>query len=161
MSKKDHSPIKSAYFEGGMKAMDAFVRANLVYPTQALAQKIEGTVHLFLDIDQKGNVVKVKIIVGVGYGCDEEAVRLAKLLKFHVEKIRNMHVVHHQKLQIHFKLPQHQDTLNIEPSTPIITIEEEPIHFAYTFVPNATAKPAKVQTKKQHPAKVTYTYTVS
>lgn len=58
------------------------------------------------DIDFKGNVVDAKILAGLGHGCDEEALRLVKLLKFDVQKTRGLRVLYHKNIQIHFRLPK-------------------------------------------------------
>ena len=47
------------------------------------------------------------VISGLGHGCDEEALRLAKLLRFEVPKSgRKVRVVFHKDLHIHFRLPK-------------------------------------------------------
>jgi protein TonB len=51
-------------------------------------------------------VVKTRIISSLGYGCDEEASRIVKMLKFEVPKNRKMKVVFHKNITIHFRLPK-------------------------------------------------------
>ncbi len=103
---KDKHFIKQPWFEGGPKAMKQYVTENLRYPSEALAQKVEGTVTVRFDIDHKGDVVDAKIIGHtLGHGCDEEAIRLVKSMKFKVEKPRGLRVVYHKTMQVHFRLP--------------------------------------------------------
>src|SRR5690606_180895 len=83
-----------------------FILQNLKYPPAALEEKVEGTVFLRYDIDFKGNVVDVKVLSGIGHGCDEEAVRLVRLLKFEVPKVHKVKVLFHKNIQIHFKMPK-------------------------------------------------------
>ena len=154
MSKKDLSPLQGAYFEGGTKAMDEHVKANLVYPKSAVEHKIEGTVYLFLDIDNRGNVVKAKVISGIGHGCDEEAVRVVKLMKFKVEKIRNMHVVHHHRLQIHFRLGKEAKVLS-SPEPQSVQVAADSGQLIYNFTP----KVKKLVAKKVE--KTVYTYQIN
>lgn len=104
--RKDHQFIKKPYYEGGMTAMKAFIKKNLSYPQTAFKEKIEGTVSIRYTINYKGKVIDVKIVGGIGHGCDEEAIRLVKLLEFHVPKNRNLKAVFHKSLQIHFRLPK-------------------------------------------------------
>ncbi len=104
--KKDKHFIKKPIYEGGPKELKKFIRKNLKYPKKAFENKIEGTVFLNYTIDHKGNVIEAKIISGVGYDCDEEAIRLAKLLKFKVPKTRGVKVRYHKNIQIHFRLPK-------------------------------------------------------
>jgi len=66
-------------FVGGQKAKDAFFISNLTYPEKARENGISGTVFVSFKVDEKGNVSDVKVLRGIGGGCDEEAVRLIKL----------------------------------------------------------------------------------
>ena len=104
--KKDKHFLNRPVYEGGPKAMKQFVKENLRYPKEALENKVEGTVSIRYTIDYKGNVIEAKIISGVGYGCDEEAIRLVKLFKFTVEKNRKVRAIFHKNIQIHFRLPK-------------------------------------------------------
>ena len=60
------------------------------------------------DIDHQGVVVGSRVLKGLGHGCDEEAARLVKLLKFDVAKNRGIHVLFHQKLRVQFRMPKKQ-----------------------------------------------------
>ncbi len=102
--------IKRPRYPGGPKAMRAFIQQNLRYPPQAWENDIEGTVHIRFTIDHKGEVIATKIISGLGYGCDEEAIRLVKLLRFEVPKNRKLRVVFHKTLHIHFRKPTRTPT---------------------------------------------------
>lgn len=63
---------------GGMKAFYKHVSENLVYPEQARRMGVEGTVYLQFVVDKDGSLTDVKVIRGIGSGCDEEAVRVIK-----------------------------------------------------------------------------------
>ena len=140
---KDKHFIKQPWYEGGPKAMKQFVADNLRYPPAALAQRLEGTVTVRHDIDHKGDVVDAKIIGhALGHGCDEEAIRLVRSMKFSVENPRGLRVVYHKTIQIHFKLP-----LVAEPSaqvqynytstvTPAPTVEEKKAGGYYSYTVN-------------------------
>ena len=104
--RKDKHFIKKPTYPGGPSAFRKFIRENLKYPKEALEQKIEGTVNLSIDIDYKGKVTDAHIISSLGYGCDEEAMRICKLLKYEVPKHRGVKVLFHKKIGIHFKLPK-------------------------------------------------------
>ena len=111
-------------YPGGRKAMDAFIRNNMQYPHEAIQKKIEGTVALKFDIDEYGMVSNVQVLHGIGSGCDEEAVRLAKLLRYEKTKKAGLRVTFHQSLNIHFRL-SHQEKI----SPP----EEKPLYMAYHY----------------------------
>ncbi len=92
-------------YPGGSQAMKRFIAEQLTYPEEAIKAKVSGTVHLKMTIDYKGKVTEVKILSSVGYGCDEEASRIAKLLTFEVPKNRRVRAQFHKKLNIRFRLP--------------------------------------------------------
>lgn len=105
--KKDKHFIKQPTYPGGLKKMRTFITQQLRYPKDDLAAKTEGTVALKYTIDHKGKVVEVKVISSLSKGCDEEAVRLVKLLKFDVPKQPgSSKVLFHKNVQIHFRLPK-------------------------------------------------------
>lgn len=149
--KRDNSFIKKPYYEGGMAAMRKFIIAHLTYPKNAKTHKIEGTVHLRYTINYKGTVVAVKIIGGIGHGCDEEAIRLIKLLKFIVPKNRNLKAVFHKTIQIHFRLPQ--EAVTPPPPTP----PAKPAAIQYNYTTNK--KPSIAAEKNKGEAG--YNYTIS
>lgn len=102
--RKPESFIKLPVYEGGQKALDEFVRSNLKYPEEAITNKIEGTVTINYDVDIYGDVTSAKVKHGIGYGCDEEASRIVKLLKYPKKKYQGMRVVFHMNINIHFRI---------------------------------------------------------
>lgn len=102
---KANSVIRPPAYPGGRKGLDEFIKSNLRYPEEAIKNGVQGTVSVDYDVDVFGNVQKTKIKHGIGYGCDEEAMRLVKELKFSKKKYQGMHVVFHQNINIHFRLP--------------------------------------------------------
>jgi len=105
--KKDNQFIKKPIYPGGNKAYSEFIKKNLKYPEKALKNKTEGTVLMKYEIDHKGNVTDVKVIKSVPDGCDEEAVRVIKKLKFDIPKgPRKLKVKFHKEAKIHFRLPK-------------------------------------------------------
>jgi TonB family protein len=107
--KKDKNFIKKPTFPGGARAMRKLIASKLTYPPEALKAKIEGTVTIRYTIDRKGQVIKCKVISGIGYGCDEEAVRLVNLLKFQVPRQPQKRLLFHKTIHIHFKLPEKKE----------------------------------------------------
>jgi len=67
-------------FPGGDNARQRFLGSNIFYPVAATTYRIQGTVYIQFVIDTDGNVTNVKILRGIGGGCDEEAVRVVKLM---------------------------------------------------------------------------------
>ncbi|ATP56960.1 hypothetical protein CPT03_10940 [Pedobacter ginsengisoli] len=63
-------------FEGGMKAWAKFIQRNLRYPNAAQEVDAQGKVFISFVIEKDGSVSNVTVLKGIGYGCDEEAVRV-------------------------------------------------------------------------------------
>jgi TonB family protein len=98
--------IKRHEYPGGKKAFTDFINANLVYPKQAIADIKEGTVIAEYEVGFDGKVREVKIIHGIGSGCDEEAIRLIRLLKFAPQNNHGTKIISSHKMKLHFKLPE-------------------------------------------------------
>ena len=61
---------------GGMKAFYEYVAKNLKYPQVARRNNIEGREYIEFVVEKDGSLTDVKILKGIGGGCDEEAVRI-------------------------------------------------------------------------------------
>jgi protein TonB len=71
---------ENAEFPGGEDARVAFMQKNLKYPPLARENGIEGTVYLSFVVGKDGNIREVAVRRGIGFGCDEEAVRVVKMM---------------------------------------------------------------------------------
>ncbi len=67
-------------FPGGKTALDRYLSFNIRYPQKAKEKEIQGTVMILFVIEKDGSVSGVKVIRNVGGGCDEEAVRVVKMM---------------------------------------------------------------------------------
>jgi protein TonB len=65
-------------FPGGMQKMMKFISENRKYPAEAKAKDIHGKVIVAFVVERDGSLSDVKIRRGIGYGCDEEAIRVIK-----------------------------------------------------------------------------------
>jgi len=63
-------------FPGGKSKFSDFVIENLKYPTIARIKGIEGKVIVEFVVSEIGEISQIKVIQGIGSGCDEEAKRL-------------------------------------------------------------------------------------
>ena len=63
-------------YPGGEKAMMEYVAKNVKYPQEAKDKEIQGRVFVSFVIEKDGSVNEVKVMRGIGGGCDEEAVRV-------------------------------------------------------------------------------------
>jgi len=98
--------LKKPQYLGGDKAMKDFVAKNLKYPEEAKASKIEGKVIVAYDVNDNGKVSNARVIKGLGYGCDEEAVRVISLFPFGKVSNRKIRVKVTKRTTINFKLPK-------------------------------------------------------
>ncbi|TZF83872.1 TonB family protein [Pedobacter sp. BS3] len=69
---------KNPEFAGGLQAFYKFLQRNLRYPADAQENNITGKVVLSFVVEKDGSVSNIKVIKGIGFGCDEEAVRVLK-----------------------------------------------------------------------------------
>jgi periplasmic protein TonB len=92
-------------YPGGEEARNKYLADNIVYPQQASENGIQGTVYVSFVIDSKGNVTNVKVLRGIGGGCDEEAVRVVKAMpQWHPAKQYGKAVRYLFNMPIYFKL---------------------------------------------------------
>lgn len=68
----------SPEYPGGQSELLKFIQQNLRYPDMARENEIQGTVYASFIIEKSGRVNDVKIIRGIGGGCDEETWRFLK-----------------------------------------------------------------------------------
>lgn len=106
--KKPRQFKRKPQYPGGQTAMKEFLRKELRYPQEALKEKIEGSVLVQFTVNHLGQVIRTKVISGIGYGCDEEAERVVNALQFDADKNRGFKSKTTQTLGIHFRLPEKQ-----------------------------------------------------
>lgn len=71
-----------AVFAGGLDSICRYVITNISFPEAAMKEQLVGKIKASLDISAEGNVEKVQIYSGVGYGIDEQVSKLLKNLKY-------------------------------------------------------------------------------
>ena len=64
--------------ERGMRAYQRYLRRNLVYPEAAKENSITGDVVLQVTINTDGSLGEIIVETSLGYGCDQEAIRLIR-----------------------------------------------------------------------------------
>jgi protein TonB len=64
--------------KGGLPA----IYKHITYPEIARQSGIQGKEYLLVYVDEKGNVDDVKVIKGLGAGCDQAAINGVKAVKF-------------------------------------------------------------------------------
>ncbi|TAF67259.1 MAG: energy transducer TonB [Cytophagales bacterium] len=94
-----------ANFPGGIEKFYKYVQKEMEYPTQARRMGLEGKVTVQFVVDKDGSITDVKVLKGIGGGCDEEAIRVIKASpKWNPGKQRGQNVKVRMSLPISFKL---------------------------------------------------------
>jgi len=104
-------------YGGGNEEFKKFIASNLRYPKEALEAGIEGKVLVEYEIDDNGFVHNPRVVRGLGYGCDEEAVRVVNLLRFKKVKNRGVRVRVNTKTNIIFRLPKTSISYSMAPKS--------------------------------------------
>ena len=69
---------KMPRFPGGEQAIKKYVHQNKKMPAEAVKNQIRGTVYVRFIVNEDGTIGYPKIVKGLGYGCDDEALRLVR-----------------------------------------------------------------------------------
>ncbi|WP_020530940.1 energy transducer TonB [Flexithrix dorotheae] len=90
---------------GGYKEFYAFVGKNLKYPRKALDVGVAGKVYVQFVVDKDGSLTNMNVVRGIGFGCDEEAIRVLALApKWKPGKQRGVAVKQIMVIPITFKI---------------------------------------------------------
>jgi periplasmic protein TonB len=87
-------------FPGGDEARIRFLSENIRYPQMARESGIQGTVFVTFVVETDGSVTSVRVLRGIGGGCDEEAVRVIQAMpKWNAGKQRG------RPVRVQFNMP--------------------------------------------------------
>ena len=67
-------------YPGGEAAWAKFLQKNLRYPAQAVDARIQGKVYVSFVVEKDGHLSNINILRSPGYGLDDEAIRVLKLV---------------------------------------------------------------------------------
>jgi TonB family protein len=105
-------------FPGGDSARRAFITNNLQYPDTAKMYHVEGVVYASFIVEKDGSLSSFSILRGLGWGCDEEAIRVMKLMpKWRPATRRGEHIRVQMNMPIRFEI-EAKDCDIIKPSFP-------------------------------------------
>jgi TonB family protein len=99
-------------FPGGKDAYQKFIKENIIYPEKALLNKVQGSVYLTYTVNNLGEIANIDITKGIGHGCDEEAIRVIRMMKYEPARNRGIKMKVEMKTKINFKLPENADNNN-------------------------------------------------
>ena len=96
---------ENAEFPGGEAAMNKFLGENLKYPKMAQDAGIQGIVYVTFVVEPSGVITNIKILRGLGGGCDDAAVNAIKIMpKWNAGKQRGKAVRVQFNLPVRFRL---------------------------------------------------------
>lgn len=98
-------------YKGGYPQLKNFIDSVLVYPEQAISDSIEGTVYVGFYVDTTGKTVQHKVLKGIRDDINQEALRIAKQIKFHQparERGKPVRITY--ELPIRFKLSEKKNS---------------------------------------------------
>lgn len=126
--KKTKKFLQRPEYPGGTRAVREFIASHLQYPEDALSQQLEGIVSVAYQVTDEGVVESAKIIKGLSPSCNEEALRIVKLLKYSKVYNHGVRLKSNHKINIHFHItPTQKKTINIS--------------YSVTQTKNSTQKP--------------------
>ena len=106
---------KMPQYPGGEAAMMKYVAKNIKYPQEAKDKDIDGRVFVGFVIEKDGSVSNVKVVRGIGGGCDVEAVRVIKgMPKWKPGMQKGKPVRVNYMIPINFKLSDGQPTKTVK-----------------------------------------------
>lgn len=89
---------------GGYSNFYKTISKSIKYPTKAKQRGTEGRVFVEFVVDQNGNPINLKVTKGIGDNCDQEALRVLKLMKWEPGKQRGNPVLVKMTMAISFRL---------------------------------------------------------
>ncbi|MBL7997731.1 MAG: energy transducer TonB [Candidatus Kapabacteria bacterium] len=155
-AKKKKTFLRKPQYEGGAKALRDYITRELRYPADAVAAHIHGDVQIRYDVNDDGEVIDAKVLRGIGGGCNEEALRLVRSLRFVPVRNRGIRTTSHFDIVIHFRLPPPVPAVQ-HPAPP-------PVALAYTYVPAQPAQQIPAQVTAQDTGRqqqTSYTWSIS
>lgn len=142
----DRNFLNKPAYPGGKNAMSTFIKQHLKYPEEAQKLGIKGIVQVKITISSSGNVIDTEVVHSLGHGCDEEATRVAALLKFEVPKNRGVKVKFFKRVNFGFGRVQVQKKLQKKASpqhSQQIYSSTSPTITSYTYNVVSTPTPTK------------------
>ena len=86
--------------------MIQFLQSRIQYPLLAKENEVEGTVYLRFVVEADGSLSGFRVLRSLGYGCDEEALRVARQMpRFRPGKQGGVNVPVYYTVPIRFEIP--------------------------------------------------------
>jgi periplasmic protein TonB len=89
---------------GGYEQFYAQLSKNMKYPKQAIRQGVDGKVFVEFVVGRQGQINNLKVVKGIGSGCDEEAMRVLALTRWEAGRQRGRPVNVRMIIPVFFKI---------------------------------------------------------
>ena len=97
-------------FPGGDKGFHQFIADNVKYPVEAKEKGIRGIVYVNFIVEPDGSVFDIRVLRGIGGGCDEESVRVVESMPKFKPGMQNGEAVRvSYTVPVIFRLEDNQD----------------------------------------------------
>ncbi len=71
---------QQAQFPGGLEGLSKFLNKNIKYPPAPRRMGIQGSVYVSFVVDREGVISDIKLVKGIHTDCDNEAMRVVKMM---------------------------------------------------------------------------------
>ena len=124
---------------GGMEELYMHIGKNMLYPTDARENGIQGRVFVEFVVDELGNITNIRVVKGIGHGCDEEAARVLQGLNgWTPGQVDGKSVSTRMILPITFKLSE-EDGSGEKKKTSQVEDSRSSDSYGWNFDPNFTS----------------------
>lgn len=89
---------------GGYELFYAELSKNLKYPKHAIRNGVDGKVYVEFVVDRSGKINYMKVLKGIGAGCDEEAMRVLSFINWEPGRQRGKPVHVRMVMPVVFKV---------------------------------------------------------
>jgi periplasmic protein TonB len=89
---------------GGYEQFYTELSKNLKYPKQAIRHNVDGKVFVEFVVGRSGQINTMKVLKGIGSGCDEEALRVLALTEWKPGRQRGRPVNVRMVIPVYFKI---------------------------------------------------------
>ncbi|MDB5149795.1 MAG: TonB family protein [Mucilaginibacter sp.] len=100
-------------FPGGIEAFGKFLATNVKYPKAARDNNVQGRVIITFIVEKDGSLSNMKVLRGIGSGCDEEAVRVLSISPAWKPGIQNG-----KKVKVQYSVPISFTLADSKPTKP-------------------------------------------
>lgn len=95
---------EQAEHKGGMEGWIKHLKKTFRYPAKAIRNDIEGDVDVTFIVNKNGDLENIEVLNGIGYGCDEEAIRVVSKSKWNPGKQKGQPVKSRMRFRVSFRL---------------------------------------------------------